>query len=385
MHIRAKRPMPRWRWAVVLAALVGAALTGGPSAMASVTLPPGKITVPSSGTFLYMNSETGDYIGQGVEQLYTSADTTITGSLPQGGGYFRASAIQGPYTHWWYVDIAAPPGQPLTTGSYDGAVRAAFRPAGSPGLDVYGDGRGCNQLTGRFDVNELKYAPTGELLVFDATFEQHCEGLTPALYGRIRIENAPPPPDVTPPSLSLPADLTVEAPDSSGMGVSYDVSATDNRDPNPSVTCTPASGSVFPLGTTTVSCKATDSAGNIATGSFAVTVLPPLQLGVAVAGPAVLTKTAGVAVSGTVTCSRPLGVDLTGTLKQLVANKAYVTGTFSVHVDCQAPSSKWSATVFGDNGRFGSGAATLSVAASGCELSCHSATATATIRLNPAK
>ena len=38
------------------------------------------------------------------------------------------------------------------------------------------------------------------------------------------------------------------------------------------VTCTPASGSTFPLGATTVSCSATDKAGNTATGTFAVTV-----------------------------------------------------------------------------------------------------------------
>ncbi|MGC8952805.1 HYR domain-containing protein, partial [Chloroflexus sp.] len=38
------------------------------------------------------------------------------------------------------------------------------------------------------------------------------------------------------------------------------------------VTCTPASGSTFPLGTTTVTCTATDAAGNTASGSFTITV-----------------------------------------------------------------------------------------------------------------
>jgi hypothetical protein len=38
------------------------------------------------------------------------------------------------------------------------------------------------------------------------------------------------------------------------------------------VTCDPASGSMFALGDTTVACTATDAAGNIANGSFAVTV-----------------------------------------------------------------------------------------------------------------
>src|SRR5262249_7976872 len=39
------------------------------------------------------------------------------------------------------------------------------------------------------------------------------------------------------------------------------------------VTCTPASGSPFPNGQTTVTCKATDAHGNAATSSFTVTVL----------------------------------------------------------------------------------------------------------------
>jgi CSLREA domain-containing protein len=39
--------------------------------------------------------------------------------------------------------------------------------------------------------------------------------------------------------------------------------------------CTPQSGSLFPLGVTTVTCKATDQAGNISTCSFTVTVRQP--------------------------------------------------------------------------------------------------------------
>ena len=60
-------------------------------------------------------------------------------------------------------------------GSYTGALRYPFND-GAPGLSVSGDGRGCNTLTGQFDVTEISQASTGELLVFDATFEQHCEG-----------------------------------------------------------------------------------------------------------------------------------------------------------------------------------------------------------------
>jgi uncharacterized repeat protein (TIGR01451 family) len=53
--------------------------------------------------------------------------------------------------------------------------------------------------------------------------------------------------------------------------VPFTVTATDNCS-SATVVCTPASGSIFPLGSTTVNCSATDVAGNQATCSFTVTV-----------------------------------------------------------------------------------------------------------------
>jgi HYR domain len=371
----------RSRALVAASVAVVIALGNVPSAGAEVTLPPGSIPVPSSGTFLYMNSEPGDFIGQGIEQLYTSDDSTINGSLPQGGGLFSASVIQGNFDHFWFVEIAAPPGEPLVEGSYTGALRFPFNDD-APGLSVSGDGRGCNTLTGQFDVDEISHASTGELLVFDATFEQHCEGGDPALFGRIRIENPPPPPDVTPPTLNLPGDISVEAPDASGTNVDYSVTASDDRDPNPTVSCSPSSGSFFPVGTTTVECQATDASGNVATGSFLVQVFAPLELDLTVnSRGSVSARTGTATISGTVTCSRPISVDLSGTLQQQFARRVTISGTFSTHVDCTAPSTSWSTSVTGDNGRFGAGSANVTVNASGCELSCHSASVASTIRL----
>lgn len=162
------------------------------------------LVIPVTGSFLYMKSEPGDYIGQGAEKLYSPANNTfIEGALPQGGTLFHARVIKGNFAEWWYVDIAAPVGQPLAVGSYTGAMRAAFRPAGVPGLDVSGSGRGCNTLTGRFDVTALAFNAYGEVSLFDATFEQHCEGATPALFGRMRLEVPPPTPRVVMPAGSL--------------------------------------------------------------------------------------------------------------------------------------------------------------------------------------
>lgn len=82
-----------------------------------------------------------------------------------------------------------------------------------------------------------------------------------------------PPADVQAPVLELPGELTAEATGSDGASVTYTAGASDDRDPAPSVSCTPASGSTFPLGATIVSCTATDAAGNSASGSFTVRVV----------------------------------------------------------------------------------------------------------------
>lgn len=90
--------------------------------------------------------------------------------------------------------------------------------------------------------------------------------------------------DKTPPSLTVPGNLSVPATSADGAVVTYTVTATDALDRSPTVTCSPASGSTFAPGTTAVSCTATDAAGNTsAAKTFEVAVryqvsgfLPPI-------------------------------------------------------------------------------------------------------------
>ncbi|WP_456317033.1 HYR domain-containing protein [Streptomyces griseus] len=71
-------------------------------------------------------------------------------------------------------------------------------------------------------------------------------------------------------------DRTARAPDDDGARISYTATATDPQDGELPVTCAPPSGSLFPVGTTTVTCTATDSAGNTGADTARFEVLEPV-------------------------------------------------------------------------------------------------------------
>jgi hypothetical protein len=101
--------------------------------------------------------------------------------------------------------------------------------------------------------------------------------------------------DTTPPTITVPANMTVAATGTNGAVVTFTTSATDIVSGARPTTNTPASGSTFAVGTTTVTTTASDAAGNSGNRTFLVTVTavtpPP-------AAPTGLSATAG---DGTVT------------------------------------------------------------------------------------
>jgi uncharacterized protein YjbI with pentapeptide repeats len=62
--------------------------------------------------------------------------------------------------------------------------------------------------------------------------------------------------DQDPPVITVPDDIFVEATSTGGTIVDYTVTVFDAADANPSLECLPESGSVFPVGTTPVTCNA---------------------------------------------------------------------------------------------------------------------------------
>jgi hypothetical protein len=74
-------------------------------------------------------------------------------------------------------------------------------------------------------------------------------------------------------SMSPASPINVRAISSAGTPVNYTATATDREDGNITPECNPPSGSIFPVGSTDVTCTAKDSAGNKVAASLMVNVM----------------------------------------------------------------------------------------------------------------
>lgn len=185
-----------------------------------------------------------------------------------GGGGFVANIAFGDDGRLYVADFG---GQAVhrfdaATGAFLGNISASW-PAGmvlGPNHDVY---------------VSLRY--NGVIADYDRTTGAYLGNFAAGLTEPTRLAWMPPdatpaPPssgDTTPPVVTVPSNMTVNATSPSGATVTFTASATDDVDGPLPATCTPASGSTFPIGTTTVTCTATDSSSNTGSASFTVTVV----------------------------------------------------------------------------------------------------------------
>jgi hypothetical protein len=179
-----------WRRRVLAAALSLTAAVG--SLLVAGTAHAQKVTTGS----LSFSGDSGDYISQGESYSYSTSkgDALAVSSSTGSTVSISVNAYNG---DWWTLTFDAPGTQVLVPRTYTAAHRHPFNGTG-PGLDLSGEGRGCNELTGSFTITKAVFGPHGYVQTFDATFEQHCEGADPAARGKIHISNPPPPREAAP-------------------------------------------------------------------------------------------------------------------------------------------------------------------------------------------
>ena len=178
--------------------------------------------------------------------------------------------------------------------------------------------------------------------------------------------------DTTAPVLNnLPEDLVLEGNTAGGaLGAYIAPTATDAVDPMPTVECLPSESEHFALGDTTVTCTATDAAGNESSGSFIVTVVDTTDPGIEWVSTEPAPNAFGwnsSSVTVTWQCTDIVGVTL-ATVTQVLENEGAglsATGTCTdtsgntasntqsgINIDTSAPTANLavSAGTLGDNG-----------------------------------
>ncbi|QDH70195.1 hypothetical protein [Marilutibacter alkalisoli] len=154
--------------------------------VAALTFPVGDAQAQS--LFKY-TSQQGDYIGLGTDGQYDARNARFT--LHGNAGYLTL-VVDGNDGAWWHINLAAPSGQTFRPGRYYHAERAPFRTGLSPGVDVGGNGRGCNETWGSVFVRQIETNEEGEVTALEARFTQRCEQATaPALSGLVRYNASP--------------------------------------------------------------------------------------------------------------------------------------------------------------------------------------------------
>ncbi len=162
-------------------------------------------------------------------------------------------------------------------------------------------------------------------------------------------------PDTIPPVVTPPQNMVIQLNSTSVIPtpVAYHATATDNVGVTSGPTCTPASGSTFPVGTTTVTCTASDAAGNVGKATFSVTVNAQQISGVPI------TVTADkssynfgdtITISGTV--NQQLNIPISIVIKDPSQHVVYITQTNPNSDNTYSTQATTNGTLFNTSGTY---------------------------------
>ena len=139
-------------------------------------------------TALYFDSQPGDYVGQGQTRTWTDAELTFILTLSPDRSQLTVTTAFDPTKDNWRLVFAGPRGTALGSGIYEPALDAPFQPPHLSGINVGGNGRGCDSV-GRFHVYELEVDSSAQVQRFAVDFEQHCNEKSAALFGSFRYRS----------------------------------------------------------------------------------------------------------------------------------------------------------------------------------------------------
>lgn len=141
-------------------------------------------------SFIAIDSEDGDFIGQGKRWLLTSNDGVFISQI--GSSYLDYINIAYRGQSNWSLDLASPEEEALKVGKYSNVKGYPFQSKTEFGLRYQGDGRGCNNALGEFEVFEVEYDKSNNLIALAVNFTQRCKSSEPPLHGIVRYKSTYP-------------------------------------------------------------------------------------------------------------------------------------------------------------------------------------------------
>jgi parallel beta-helix repeat protein len=151
--------------------------------------------VRAQSNLLLFISQPGDYIGQGQTHVTTNtADFSFSGT----GGSIGAEAFGYGFTF-------TPGTGTFGVATYANATRWPFN-GGNPGIDISGNGRGCNNECGTFQILEFHTNDNGQVDRLWLTYSNSCECFNAPMTGELRFNSQLAPQTPVPKTIRVPAD-----------------------------------------------------------------------------------------------------------------------------------------------------------------------------------
>jgi hypothetical protein len=157
----------------------------GPQAIAASWWQPAASIAPSSGTYVYLESRPGDWVGAGQNYLFTRSNSTLIKTDATG----RVSLHFGGDKEW-FLEFQGMKGMTqLGAGFYGDLMRYPFHNPVVGGLQFSGDHRSCGRSTGWVAVDKITYS--GSIITaLDLRFAQYCDGLGSPQYGKVHWDES---------------------------------------------------------------------------------------------------------------------------------------------------------------------------------------------------
>lgn len=183
---------------------------GNPPPVSTTPVTPPATPAPQGKTSITLQSDQGDWLGQGKSYQYTPATAIITVTAVKNRVMFQVEGDE----QWSGVVQTGGNATELKVGEYPAlAIYRDNMDTSQGALTWWGNGRSCTSSTGWAIIDDVVYT-NGQLTSISLRFQRNCNGATAALHGTINYNandtTAPSPSPTVPPAglWSPPAAVT---------------------------------------------------------------------------------------------------------------------------------------------------------------------------------